>query len=67
MKVLSVNPGKVYPCNVQTGFRYTILYQNNQASVEKHSREVFKTATIAKQMMREDVAHERKRHGLKLK
>lgn len=58
MKVLSINPGTVFPD--KGGFSYSYSLNGKLILCEN----IFSTASAAKQAMREKVSHERKRHGL---
>lgn len=60
MKVREVNPGSVYP--MPNGY-WAYCYRVN-GGLTKVESEKYLSASIAKQAMREKVAHERKRHGL---
>ncbi len=62
-KVKAVNPGRVrIAANV--GFTYSIVWNLGSGKVERFSKEPAATAAEAKQQMRENVAFERKRHGV---
>ena len=61
MKVTSVHPGTVVP--MQGGFRYTI-YVNGGLLDDRFFSDPIKSASEAKQKMREEVAFLRKKHCL---
>lgn len=61
MKVRSIRPGSVLPDGMKDTWSFSIVYNGNHVEA---SRESFKSASAAKQAMREHVYWLRKKHGL---